>query len=86
MFEAMLEAGWRSEPVSPSQWIQDWAIRRYGTFSKSVSEGMATLLDAAYSNPIDTSSIEKVPEVLEASEPGYSQNTNATGMVFFFLF
>ena len=71
MFEAAFEAGWRAQPANAASWIQDYAVRRYGRRSQLVSEGMTLLLGAAYNRSIDTSSIEKVPEVMEDGEPGY---------------
>lgn len=81
MFDAAMEAFWRNDSADPAVWMQAYAVRRYGRVSPSLSAAMPVLLDAAYTRDIDTSSVEKVPELMEDGEPGYSRNTNATGIL-----
>jgi alpha-N-acetylglucosaminidase len=58
-----------------------YAARRYGSTSPTLAAAMDVLLPAAYTRDIDTSSVEKLPEVNENAEPGDSRNTNATGIL-----
>ena len=51
-FDVALEAGWRSQPVDPSAWMQAWSSRRYGTPggvpSPSLSAATSELVAGAY--------------------------------------
>jgi alpha-N-acetylglucosaminidase len=77
VFDLIWEMNWRSEYFDVGQWVQQYAVRRYGAASPSISAAMAILLQAAYNNDIDESPIENGPTFTAFS----SRNTNATGLL-----
>jgi len=76
-FDVTMEAGWRTEPVDPNLWFQQWGVRRYGNQSPSISQAQTILATAAYNSPIDTASFEIYPSIGDSM----SHNTNATGIL-----
>jgi alpha-N-acetylglucosaminidase len=76
-FDIALEAGWRSGPVDPEAWLQQWAVRRYGKESASLSAAHTVLRTAAYNSDIDTASLEDYPSIADSM----SHNTNASGLL-----
>jgi hypothetical protein len=81
-FDLIMEAGWRTQAFNGSQWLQDWAARRYGYAtasggSPSLSSAYAILEGAAYNHDIDEASLEVTPTVGDSM----SHNTDADGIL-----
>jgi alpha-N-acetylglucosaminidase len=43
MFDAILEMGWRTLAPDPKEWLQQYAVRRYGRYSPNVSQAYGIL-------------------------------------------
>lgn len=76
-FDAFWEAAWRPQAPNATAWLQNYAVRRYGAASPSVSAAYAILEGAAFNSDIDTAALEERP----ALGARMSQNTNATGIL-----
>jgi alpha-N-acetylglucosaminidase len=77
MFDLLFEMGWRTDFFDVDEWVQQYAVRRYGKYSPSLSQAMAILRSAAYNASIDTTPLEESPQISSFS----SRNTNATGIL-----
>jgi len=65
MYEAMLEARWRDQPIAPREWLRDYVQRRYGEAigkTDEVQNAWAILESVVYCAPThNVSYIESVP-------------------------
>lgn len=50
-YELLLETAWQKEPLNADEWVQHYAIARYGKYNASVSNAWKLLLQTTYSNP-----------------------------------
>jgi hypothetical protein len=76
-FDAFWEAAWRSAAPNTTSWLQNYAVRRYGAQSPSVSAAYYILQEAAFNSGIDTAVLETRPGLGSRM----TQGTDATGIL-----
>ena len=70
IYELILELPWHSEKIDISQWIEQYALARYGTADSDISAAWQKLLASCYSSP--DSYMEGPPENVLCARPSTS--------------
>jgi len=81
MYEAMLENRWRSAPIPPGQWLNDYVQRRYGEKigkSDEVQSAWVLLLSDVFYAPYHNESyIESVPVIRDLVDDTFEVRDSA---------
>lgn len=50
-YELLLATAWQQQPLKADEWVQQYAVARYGKYNTDLSRAWKLLLQTAYSNP-----------------------------------
>ena len=75
VYDLMFETAWRDQPVDPEQWLDDYALNRYGRQHDQARRAWRILGTTVYNGPHRTRSvIDQVPHMKQAPQAPY-ENT-----------
>ncbi|MBI9016454.1 MAG: alpha-N-acetylglucosaminidase [Phycisphaerae bacterium] len=78
-YDMVFDMIWRSEPVAPEEWLNDYARRRYGAKSENATKAWEILLEGPYrrgTNGVESSSIIAARPALHVKKSGPNAGFN----------